>query len=185
MPFVRFAARAGLAERYYRALPFYSLLEERWNRGTMLTTGKLLVAYALTVGVVLGQFSSADKEAMRSYALTVRRMLQYGEMSKKLLAARKQDRELDAQYKAADANQQDFQDLAAAVKAFSSTAPKVLKFMTDNGFSSREVMIIDVVILDSNRAISREEPPLFTNASNVQWVKNHRDLLLKYEILKK
>ncbi len=151
----------------------------------MPRTRKLIVAYTLTVGVLLGQFSSADKEAMRSYALTVRRMLQYGEMSQKLLAARKEDRDLDAQYKAADANQQDFQDLAGAVKAFSSTAPKVLKFMTNSGFSIREVMIIDVVILDCDRAISRDEPPVFTSSSNVQWVKNHRDLLLKYEILKK
>ena len=122
-----------------------------------------------------------DELAIHDYILTMDKVNQYADVSRKLEAAAAKDPAMAAEMKKVENTNVYNVEKAALIEK----SPRTAAFLKTSGMTAREFALIPMIGVTAGIASAAQEathkPPAFVNPVNIQFVRDHRAELKKLE----
>jgi hypothetical protein len=127
--------------------------------------------------------SNPDEAAIHEYLLTIPKLQKYSEVVRKMNEAGKSEPAMVAEMKKISDS-----DAYNVHKAeMMEKSPHLAAFLKANGMTTREFVLTPVVALTAAMATAAQdlkaEPPAFVNPANIQFVRDHKAELEKYNLM--
>ncbi|MGA9471273.1 MAG: hypothetical protein WBV36_02345 [Terriglobales bacterium] len=126
--------------------------------------------------------SNPDEPIIHDYILTMDKVHQYADVSKKIEVAAKSDPALAAEMKKVEDMNGYNVEKAEAIEKY----PKIAAFLKSNGMTARDFVFTPMTAFTAALAIAAEDakkqPPAFINAANIKFVRDHKDELEKLNL---
>jgi hypothetical protein len=127
--------------------------------------------------------SNPDEPAIHDYLLTMPTIRKYSETVKKLNDTGKSDPVMVAEMKKIS----DFDGYNVQKAAMIDKSPHLSAFLKANGLTSRDFVLTPMVGLTAALAVAAQDlkadPPSFVNPANIQFVREHKAELEKYNLM--
>jgi hypothetical protein len=124
-----------------------------------------------------------DEPAIHDYVLTMPKIQKYSETVKKLNDAGKTDPVMVAEMKKIS----DFDGYNVQKAAMIDKSPHLSAFLKANGLTGRDFVMTPMVGLTAALAVAAQDlkadPPAFVNPANIQFVREHKAELEKYNLM--